>query len=294
MGGRVLVVRLERVGERLDGGDERPLEPLVARGIGDRELRLLREAAEQRELALAEVVPLDERDEAACAAVDVERRDRVAAAGRRRRLADQRLVVVEARRRTGRGSTSQGVDRQGCAASFCGRLRRMSVLGLQSLSSTVRLEVEGRVAAAEDLRGELGDPRRDVVELDERRELPAELEQRRRALGLAPRRLVQARVLDCDRRVAGEHLQQPHVVLVELVQPELRDDDHADDAASVAKRHREQRLLDRVGAFDQLPELAVRGVGDDDRLAELGAAAGDSFADALAEDVERERRPFPR
>ena len=64
MGGRVLVVRLERVGERLDGGDERPLEALVARGVGDRELRLLGEAAEQRELALPEVVPLDERDEA--------------------------------------------------------------------------------------------------------------------------------------------------------------------------------------------------------------------------------------
>src|SRR6476620_455966 len=40
VGGRVLVVRLECVGERLNGGDERPLEALVARGIGDRELRL--------------------------------------------------------------------------------------------------------------------------------------------------------------------------------------------------------------------------------------------------------------
>ena len=129
--------------------------------------------------------------------------------------------------------------------------------------------------------------RRDVVEIDERRELPAELEQRRRALGLAPRRLVEARVLDGDRRVAREHLQQPHVVLVELVQPELGDDDHADDATAVAKRHRKERLLDRVGALDQLPELAVRGVGDDDRLAALGAATGDTFPDAFAEDVER-------
>ena len=86
--------------------------------------------------------------------------------------------------------------------------------------------------------------------------------------------------------MAGEHLEQPHVVLVELVQPELGDDDHADDAAAVAKRHRKERLLDRDGALDLLPELAVRGVADDDRLAELGAATGDTFADALAEDVE--------
>src|SRR5262249_47278559 len=52
--GRVLVVRLERVGQRFDSGHERALEALVARGICDRELRLLREAAEQRELPLSE------------------------------------------------------------------------------------------------------------------------------------------------------------------------------------------------------------------------------------------------
>src|SRR6266487_3557691 len=93
MGGRVLVVRLERVGERLDSGDECPLQARVARGVGDRELRLLRETTEQRELALPEVVP---RDEATYAAVDVERRDRVAAAGNGR-LADQWLVVPRLR-----------------------------------------------------------------------------------------------------------------------------------------------------------------------------------------------------
>ena len=71
MRGGVLVVRLERVRERLDGGDERPLEPFVARGVRDRELRLVRDAAEQRELALAEVAPLDERNDATGAAVDL-------------------------------------------------------------------------------------------------------------------------------------------------------------------------------------------------------------------------------
>jgi len=118
---RVLVVRLESIGERLDRGDECPLETLVARGVGDRELRLLREAAEQPELAVPEAVPLDERDEAAGAAVDVERRDRVPAA-RHGRLSDQRLVVL--------------------------RLRDVRVgLGLEEL---------GRVGAAGQLRGELG------------------------------------------------------------------------------------------------------------------------------------------
>ena len=39
-------------------------------------------------------------------------------------------------------------------------------------------------------------------------ELAPELEQRGRALGLAPLRLVQASVLERDRRVSGEHLEQ--------------------------------------------------------------------------------------
>jgi hypothetical protein len=64
VGGRVLVVRLESVGERLDRGDEGALEALVARGVGDGELRLLREAAEQCKLALAEVLALDKGNEA--------------------------------------------------------------------------------------------------------------------------------------------------------------------------------------------------------------------------------------
>ena len=65
------------------------------------------------------------------------------------------------------------------------------------------------------------------------RELAAELEQRGCALRLATRGLVQARVLERDRRVTGEYLQQADVVLVELVEPELREDDDADDARPV-------------------------------------------------------------
>ena len=121
VGRRVLVVRLERVGERLDGGDERPLETLVTRGVRDRELRLLCETAEQGELALSEVVPLHERDEAAHAAVDGERRDRVAAAGDGR-LPDQGLVVL----RLGDvrlPADLQGVDRIRVSGELGRRLR---------------------------------------------------------------------------------------------------------------------------------------------------------------------------
>ena len=67
-----------------------------------------------------------------------------------------------------------------------------------------------------------------------RGELAAELEQCARALGLAALRLVEARVLERDGRVAGEHLEQAHVVLVELVEPELRERDDADHAGAVA------------------------------------------------------------
>ena len=54
-----------------------------------------------------------------------------------------------------------------------------------------------------------------------------------RAVRLAPLGLVEARVLERDRRVAGEHLEEPDVVFVELVDAELGDDDDADDARAV-------------------------------------------------------------
>ena len=52
---RVLVVRLQRVGERLDGRNETPFEPFVVVGVRDREPGLVREAAEHAQLPLAEV-----------------------------------------------------------------------------------------------------------------------------------------------------------------------------------------------------------------------------------------------
>ena len=113
-----------------------------------------------------------------------------------------------------------------------------------------------------------------------------ELEQGLQVVGLAPLGLVQARVLERDRRLAGEHLEQAHVVLVELVDAELRDRDDADHARAVAERHRDQRLLDHVRARDHHRELALERVLHEQRLAGLGDVAGDALADAGAREVD--------
>ena len=66
------------------------------------------------------------------------------------------------------------------------------------------------------------------------------------ALGLESLGLVQACVLERDRGVAAQHLEQADVVLVELVDAELRDDDGADHAGAVAERDGDHRLVDVV------------------------------------------------
>src|SRR5262249_45547816 len=63
----VLVVRLECVRKRLDRLDEAALEILVVRCVRDREAGLVREAAEETELALAEIAFGQRRDDAAAA-----------------------------------------------------------------------------------------------------------------------------------------------------------------------------------------------------------------------------------
>ena len=80
------------------------------------------------------------------------------------------------------------------------------------------------------------------------RDLVREGEQRLRALGLAPLLLVETRVLERDRRLAREHLEQAHVVLVELVEAELRDHDRAGHPRAVAQRHDRERLLELLRA----------------------------------------------
>src|SRR5579862_3298316 len=277
---------IERARERFDCGDERPLEPFVARGIRDRELRLLRDAAEQAKLAIAEVLALDESDDAAGTPVDLERRHRVATA-RHTAWPDDRLVLCRLGD-VGIGVAAERVDGEVPSRELCCQLPRMPRLRFQP-EQAVPFEVERCLGAAEDLRGEARHPRDDVVTLDERRELASELEERSRTLRLAPRRLEEARVLDRNGCVAGENLEQPHLVLVELVEAELRDDDHADDLRAVPERDGKERFLDRRRPFDLVPELGVRSVADDDRLADVGAAAGDPLADLDTQEVEGQR-----
>jgi len=78
--------------------------------------------------------------------------------------------------------------------------------------------------------------------------------------------------------VSGENFHDAEIVRVELVEPELRDDDDADHPGSEAERNGEQRLLDQGRARDLLAELAVRGVAHEERLAGLGDATRDSAA----------------
>ena len=92
------------------------------------------------------------------------------------------------------------------------------------------LEPDRGARRPEQVGAELDDALEDLVEARGGCELATELEQGGGAFRLASRSLVQARVLDRDGGVAGEDLEQPHVVLVELVEAELRDDDDADDA----------------------------------------------------------------
>ena len=60
-----------------------------------------------------------------------------------------------------------------------------------------------------------------------------EREQRLGVFGLSALLVIQARVLEGDRCLPGKHLEQPKVVLVELIDPELRDDDCTDHATAV-------------------------------------------------------------
>ncbi len=102
------------------------------------------------------------------------------------------------------------------------------------------LRPERGARRAERPRGELDDPLDDGVHPLGARQLTAELEQRGGPLRLAARRLVEARVLERDGGVAGEQLEQADVVLVELVETELRDHDDADDPR--AERERDDDL----------------------------------------------------
>ncbi len=235
---RVLVVRLERVRERLDGRDERALETLEVARVRDRELRLVGETAEQAQLSLAEVSGRDSRDDAADATGDDERRDRIRRIGvewivlHGRELAgpeDERLGTTRKRLRIG--------DVEAPLRKALAFLVGVPMQRARDDPAVPVLHPDGGVGRVEQARSEVDDPLEDCVEARGRRELPAEAEQRGGTFRLAARRLVETCVLDGDGGVAGQHLEQADVVLVELIEAELRDDDHADDASAVPQRH---------------------------------------------------------
>ena len=58
--------------------------------------------------------------------------------------------------------------------------------------------------------------------------------------------------------LVGEDREQPQVVVVELVEAELRERDDADRRLVVAHRHDEHRLVDVVGARDRLRRAGRR------------------------------------
>ena len=139
----------------------------------------------------------------------------------------------------------------------------------------------------DQLRRTLDDAFEHPLETLGRREVAPELEQRLRALGLAPLRLVQACVLERDGGVAGEHLKQAQVVLVELAQAELGDDDRARDPGAVVERDGDDRLLDVRGAGDLDGELARGRVVEQQRISRLDDVAREPLADARPEDLGR-------
>ena len=149
------------------------------------------------------------------------------------------------------------------------------------------LEPDRCARCTERSRRSLDDAADDLVHAFGGRDLSAELQQCRRALRLATSSFVEAGVLEGNRGVAGEHFQEANVVLVELVQAELRDHDDADDARSVRQRHDDLRFVDGVGAWKHPRELTVRCIGDEQRLAGLGNSAGDSLADLAGKDLQR-------
>ena len=163
------------------------------------------------------------------------------------------------------------------AAGIRVRLSILSGYGQQGEAAQVAvwrlLEPDGRAWALEDAGGARHHALGHVDRTACLGEVAREREERLRALGLAPLGLVEAGVLERNRRVSRHHLEQSQVVGVELVEAELRDHDHAGDARSVSQRDGEQRLLDLRGPGDLLAELVTRSVDDEEGNAGLGDAA---------------------
>ena len=230
-------------------------------------------------------------DDAADSLGHHEGRDRVGGVGSEQVVVEMRVLVGEKHeRRQARAEICT------CARDMKSAFRQLRALLIGQTVQLARnepavlvLDPNRRARGPDQRRRQLDDALEDVFEARGRGKLASELEQLRRTLRLAARRLVEARILDRHGGVAREHLEQSNVVLVELVQTELRDDNHACDARAVAQRHGDERLLDRRRPGNARSELAVRGVVNEQGLPRLGAAARDTGADLRAEQLQRQR-----
>ena len=127
---------------------------------------------------------------------------------------------------------------------------------------------------------------RDLVRVEAAGELAADVEEHPQ---LAGERLVAGEVtsgFEGGRGLVGEDREEPLVVAVELVQPELGQGDHADDRVVVAHRHDQHRFIDVVGARDRRPPRVVVRVADEERLAMLADPAREAHPEAGPQDGE--------
>ena len=103
--------------------------------------------------------------------------------------------------------------------------------------------------------------------------------------------LVEPRVLERDRGVAGDHLEEAHVVGVERADAELREHDRAGDASAVAERDDGDRLVDLARAWNRAREVAAKRVEDEQRPSGCDAAADDPRPDTRSQRVCEVRGP---
>ena len=98
-------------------------------------------------------------------------------------------------------------------------------------------------------------------------------------VGLPAQALVESGVLEGDRRVAGEHLEQTEVALVELADAELGEEDHAGDVRAVAERDGDHRLVDRLRSGNLDREVDLERVRGQHRLPGRGHVTRDTDAE---------------
>ncbi len=124
-------------------------------------------------------------------------------------------------------------------------------------------EEDAERPVVDDAPREVGDPREQLVEVEDRAELAGDLRQRLERAGVVALVLDEQRVLDRDRDVRAELAQHRFVDLGELADRVRQQVERADDAPLAA--HRDDELRVRAGHRFDVARVAVHVV-DEDRL----------------------------